>query len=87
MHFDDAFVSRQHRYAIGAETASGRRYLSIPVSSRMVDYEEHYELSPAEIDEFRSDPTAACAFAESCRRREQDHRLIVQPGTDRGTPR
>lgn len=53
----------------------------------MVDYQEYYELSDAEYGAFRGDDSLALAFAESCRRREHDDRLFVQPGTDRGVTR
>lgn len=85
--FDDAYFSKEHRYSIGTDTTSGRRYLSIPVSSSAVDYEEHYEITVAQYEQLLADASAAIEFAESCRRREQDDRLILQPGWNRGTPR
>ncbi len=86
MKFEDACVSTEHRYSLGVETDSDRRYLAIPVSNRMVDYLEYYALSDAEYGVFGEDASLARAFAESCRRREQDDRLFMQPGTDRGVP-
>ncbi|MBL3752993.1 hypothetical protein IPW42_25660, partial [Mycobacteroides abscessus subsp. massiliense] len=43
--FRDAYFSKEHRYSIGADATSGSRYLSIPVSSSAVDYEEYYEIT------------------------------------------
>lgn len=85
--FYDSYFSKEHRYSIGTDATSGRRYLSIPVSSSAADYEEYYSITPTECQQFFSDPSAAIEFAESCRRREQDDRLIQQPGWNRGTPR
>ncbi|MGU3497685.1 Imm61 family immunity protein [Mycobacterium sp. C31M] len=84
--FHDDFFSRENRYSIGTDTASARRYLSIPVTSSAVGYEEYYELSQDDYDEFLANERSAVEFAESCRRREQDSRLILKPGWNRGTP-
>lgn len=53
----------------------------------MVDYMEYYKLSDEEYEAFSNDGSLALGFADSCRRREQDDRLFMQPGTDRGVPR
>ena len=82
----DEFFSRTDRYSLGIDDDSGRRYLSIPVGSDLVDYEEYFELSHREYAELLADPDSARAFAEECRRREQDDRLILKPGSNRGTP-
>jgi hypothetical protein len=86
MTYDDTFFSRQDRYSIGVESTSGRHYLSIPVSSRILDYEEYYEITPEQQRVFREDRVEALQFAEACRRREHDDLLIEKPGWNRGTP-
>lgn len=83
--FVDEVFSREHRCALGTDKKIGWRYLSIPVSNRLVDYEEYYRLSEAEYEAFLKEPAKAVAFAERCRRREMDHLLIIKPGRDRGT--
>ncbi len=85
MKFTDLFVSREHRFSLGIEEESGRRYLSIPVSNGLVDYEEYYEVNPAVFDLLEEDIDAAIEFAERCRNRQLDDLLMVQPGTSRGT--
>lgn len=85
--FHDTYFSKAHRYSIGTDTTSGRGYLSIPVSSSALDYEEYYEITPTQYEQMLLDSSAAIEFAESCRRREQDDRLIQLPGWNRGTPR
>ena len=87
MKFEKAFVSREGRYSLGVETDSQTHYIAIPMSNRMIDYLEYYKLSDEEYQTFHADPVSAMNFAESCRRREQDVRLFMQPGTDRGVPR
>lgn len=82
--FVDEVFSREHRCALGRDKQTGWRYLSIPVSNSLVDYEEYYQLSEDEYDSFHQDPAKAVEFAERCRRREMDHRLIIKPGRDRG---
>ncbi|WP_438854905.1 hypothetical protein [Agromyces sp. M3QZ16-3] len=83
----DSFVDRSERYSLGVERDSGTAYLSIPVSSNLTDYEEYYALGDEEYAAFAADPSLAFAFAEECRRRLHDERLILEPGWNRGTPR
>lgn len=86
MNFEDRYVSREHRFSLGEETVSGTYFLSFPVSNGLVDYEEFYALNDEEYQLFRADPESALPLLERCRRREEDDRLIQQPGSNRGTP-
>lgn len=86
MKFEDTYFSREDRYSIGVESSSGRFYASIPVSNGIVDYEEYYELTPDQYNEFLRDAAAAVEFVESCRRRERDDLLLQRPGNNRGIP-
>ncbi|MDG3014653.1 hypothetical protein [Speluncibacter jeojiensis] len=86
MKFEDSYFSRDARYSIGIESASGRHYLAIPVSNGITDYEEYYELTLEQYGEFLTDTKAATSFAESVRRHERDENLIQTPGANRGTP-
>lgn len=86
MKFVTAFFDRAHRYALGVEEQSATAYLAIPVGSTLTDYEEFYALSDEEYTLFRADPGAARVFAEQCRHREHDDRLILKPGWNRGDP-
>jgi hypothetical protein len=86
MKFDDTYFSREDRYSLGVEAASGQNYASIPVSNGIVDYEEYYAITPDQFDEFLANRDAALQFVESCRRHEQDDLLIQKPGSNRGTP-
>ncbi|KUH81289.1 hypothetical protein AU186_12940 [Mycobacterium sp. GA-1999] len=86
MRFENAFVSREHRYSLGVETETGDHFAAIPVANQMVDYIESYRISDDEYESFLRDPDLALEFIESCRRREQDDRLFMRPGSDRGTP-
>lgn len=87
MKFNDLLVSREHRFSIGVEEQSGRYYLSIPVSNRLVDYEEYYEIDKDTFERYQSDMCAALPLVERCRQRKADDLLILKPGTDRGIPR
>lgn len=86
MKFNDLFVSRELRFSLGIEAASGRYYLSIPVANRLVDYEEYYEIDQAAFERYRLDPAAAEGFLARCRNREADGLLLLPPGSDRGVP-
>lgn len=85
MKFKDVAVNRDERYALGVEEDSGKYYVSIPVSNGMVDYEEYYEIDKATFDGYRADLGSARDFVERCRKRQEDDRLIVKPGRNRGT--
>jgi hypothetical protein len=84
--FEDTYFSKEDRYSLGIESTSGRHYVSIPVSNGIVDYEEYYEITPDEYQQFLSDKAAAVEFVESCRKHERDDLLIQKPGSNRGTP-
>lgn len=86
MKFRDKLVNREHRFSIGIEEDSGKCYLSIPVSNGLVDYEEYYEINHDTFDKFQANLDQAANFAEECRRRLMDDRLIQKPGSNRGTP-
>ncbi|HEY0990096.1 MAG TPA: hypothetical protein VGD80_23750 [Kofleriaceae bacterium] len=85
MKFKDVAVNRDERYALGIEQDSGKYYVSIPVSNGMVDYEEYYEIDKVTFDQYRADLGSARDFVERCRRRQEDDKLIVKPGRNRGT--
>jgi len=82
----DEYFSREQRYSLGIDDDSGRRYVSIPVSNGVVDYEEYYELTDDQYSSLLADPAAAMEVADACRRHERDELLIQKPGTNRGTP-
>ena len=84
MKFTDTLVQRDERFALGLEETTGKFYLSIPVSNGLVDYEEYYELDRAAYERYLADPKAALPFVQRCRAREEDARLIVKPGSNRG---
>jgi hypothetical protein len=62
MKFDDTFFSSEDRYSVGVESISGRYYASIPVSNGIVDYEEYYDLTRDQHDEFLHNSAAAIAL-------------------------
>ena len=84
MKFSDTHVNREKRYSLGVEVESGRFYLSIPVSNRMVDYEEYYEVSKAMHDGYPGNEEQVSEFADQCRLKQWDHLLFFKPGSDRG---
>ncbi len=85
MKFNDTYTSQAHRFSLGIELASWQFYLSIPVSNALVDYEEYYRIDQARYTAWLQDPSAALPIVVRCRRRELDHALMMQPGTQRGT--
>jgi hypothetical protein len=86
MKFEDTHVFRDERYCLGVESTSERYYASIPVSNGLVDYDEYYELTADQYNNFVTDHDAAMEFIEACRRHELDRLLLEQPGSRRGSP-
>ncbi|UAJ09937.1 hypothetical protein [Polymorphobacter megasporae] len=82
--FVDTKVCRSGRYSLGRD-GTGSYYLSIPLANPRIDYEEYYRLDSDEFARFFELDRLAEAFAEECRQRRHDDRLILPPGSDRGT--
>jgi hypothetical protein len=83
---ETVFVDTVKRFSLDVDETSGRTFVSIPVANRMVEYLESYEVDRATFDEFKTDPTRAHDFVAKAKRRELDHLLLFQPGSDRGSP-
>jgi hypothetical protein len=86
MKFKDVAVNREERYALGMEEQSGKFYVAIPVSNGVADYDEYYEIDQPTFERYRADLDSAKEFVERCRNRQEDARLILKPGSRRGTP-
>jgi hypothetical protein len=86
MRFEDVSFSREYRFSVGRDQVGQTYYLSIPVKNMMVDYEEYYRISEEEFQKFAIDIEAGKRFADECRDRLHDDRLILKPGRDRGFP-
>ncbi|MFK3793418.1 MULTISPECIES: hypothetical protein [Pseudomonas] len=85
MKFSALFVSREELFSMGVEEISGQYYLSFPVSSGVVDYEEYYAIDRATFELFERDMQAALEFVTRARKQELDQLLIIKPGKRRGT--
>ncbi len=84
MKFVDTATCTRERFSIGREAESGRFYLCLPVSNRLCDYEEYYEIAQRDHDAYPSNLPYLAAFAAQCRERRNDALLIMPPGVDRG---
>ena len=80
------FVDRVMRFSLDIDEVTGRTFLSIPVRNQMVEYEEWYEIDKETFEQFLEDPTQAHSMVQQAKARELDHLLLLQPGTDRGSP-
>jgi hypothetical protein len=84
MRYKDALVSREHFFAIGTDTKTGKYYLTIPTSSSYVDSPEYYEIDRDSFEKYLADPDAALPFVEKCRKMKVDHLLLEPVGPNRG---
>lgn len=80
----NVYVDPIMRFGLDIDEETGRKFVNIPVSNRLADYLEWYEVDAATFDRFMADPTSAHGFVAQAKRRELDHLLLLQPGTDRG---
>ena len=51
-NFIDVYVSKEKRFSIGRESNTGKYYLSFPVRNQLAEYEEYYEISKIEYENF-----------------------------------
>lgn len=86
MKFLDKHIFKDDRFSIGVEESTGKYYLSIPVANPYVDYEEYYEINMSQYDACPGNLDELREIAAKSRARQNDGRLIVQPGRLRGTP-
>lgn len=84
MKMKNMFVDQVMRFGLDIDEETGRHFVNIPVSNRMADYLEWYEVDAATFASFLEDPTRAHDFVAKAKRRELDHLLLLKPGTDRG---
>jgi hypothetical protein len=86
MKWNCVYIDKVRRFSLEIEEESGDRFVAIPVetANHHVEYLEWYRVDADTFDRYRTDPTHAHDFVESCKRREQDHLLLLPPGTDRG---
>ena len=80
--FENMKISREKRYSLGKETTTNKYYLSFPVSppnQRYVEFEEYYEISSEQLDEFLENEDALIEFLDKCRRRKMDHLFLFYP--------
>ena len=84
MRFQDIHVDTANRFSLGLDRETESHYVSIPVSNRLVDYEEYYVIEQSLVDGFPATFDAVMEIVSQCRNRELDDLLIIQPGSDRG---
>lgn len=85
--FTHTHVFTDERFSLGSDNRTRARYLAIPASDPAADAEEYYRLSRDEFARFTTDPAVALAFADACRARLHDDRLIVERDARRGATR
>lgn len=81
MRFRDMVVFKAQGFKLGIETHSRQYYLSIPVTTHMVKYEEFYRLDKAQFESFKNDVGLGSAFADRCGDGEMDHLLFIPAGS------
>jgi len=84
--FKDIYINKDERFSIGFDEGSNRYYISIPVSNRMVDYEEYYVLPKDTALSYDNNIEDILCIVKKCRDRKNDEHLFFKPGKDRGIP-
>ncbi len=75
--FADTLVATDRGFALGLETRRKTHYLAIPRGGPAARDVDRFRLSRAEYDRFAADVDAATTFADECRARRHDGRLIA----------
>ena len=86
MDFRTELFDPLNRCVLGIDAQSGAHLFAIPVSNRLVDYEEFYKITAHQFELFTASESDRERFAQACRQRLNDDLLWYQPGTDRGVP-
>ena len=76
-------VDKVNRFSISTNEEK-RYFISIPVSNPYVDYEEHYEISKREFEQYIEDTNLALEFVKECKDHKHDELLLEKPGKYRG---
>ena len=82
----EEFFSREDRFSLGLDDASGRHYAEFPVTIGVADFNEYYVVDEERYALFLANPALALAFVNECRNREHDDLLMQKPGWNRGIP-
>ena len=72
----------QLKYTLGKETVTEKYYLSFlvsPATKRYVEYEEYYEISLKQINDFLNDEQILLEFIEDCRKGKNTDLLTFYP--------
>jgi len=85
-NFSDIHINKENRFSLGVETYSGKYFLSIPLSNKMVDYEEYYEIDKILVENYPDSINEIIKLLKRCRSRQYDDFLFYKPGSDRGIP-
>ncbi|MDD0854139.1 hypothetical protein HBN50_13585 [Halobacteriovorax sp. GB3] len=86
MKFEDIKVYRGQRFSIEKEIETQKLYITFPVFNGRVEYTEFYEISELELEKFLLDEDHLFIFVQECRNKLHDDRLLLEPGSSRGTP-
>ena len=79
------FVDRAERWSLTIDRDTQKTYVAIAVTnSSHVEYDEWYAVDEATFATWVAEPTLAADFVSKAKRRELDHLLLLEPGTDRG---
>lgn len=87
MNMVDTKTVKEYMYSLGYNAENNKKYLSIPVTNSMCDYTEWYYISDDEYNLFMNDIELGRFFANECRKQNNDNRLVLRPGLDRGVAR
>ncbi|TCP92066.1 hypothetical protein EDC44_12819 [Cricetibacter osteomyelitidis] len=86
MRFKEIYHNSEYNFSLGVDTITNRFFLSFPVTTGVVDYEEHYFIPKVMIEKYPLNIETILIFLEQCKKRKQDRFLIIKPGWNRGTP-
>lgn len=77
MKFKDTKSSKEHRFTIGYEEESNKKFISFPVTiNRFVDFEAYYELTNEEYTHFNNNLLEALNILDKCKSGDEEARRL-----------
>lgn len=80
------YTDKENWFTIEQKTETEEYVVAVPVSNGVADYAEFYEISDDEYQRFLSNKEELLEFVRKCRAHEEDKRLLLKTGSNRGTP-
>lgn len=84
--FEEIVFNKEFYFSLVKELESNTYYLTFPVSSGAIDYDEYYKVDRMLVEAYPENIKDIISLLTKCRQRKMDHMLLDAPGERRGFP-